>query len=156
MAETKNTIAPANPSTSVPADHSTPVEPMLVPTTTTTTAAPALLPTTTTVPANRTNFVPPAPEQTIATTIPSNPPTHVVPEPDTTTTTRVYANPPLQNYPVPDPAPPPAPVAPVTDTTSPTNSTPTVVADCIVVKWYDSEDVIDLYEVPSLQWKFTN
>ena len=101
-------------------------------------------------------------------TIPSNPTTPVVPEPDTTTTKSVYANPhtqnvpvpdptsPTQNAPVPDPTPPPTPVAPVTDTTSPTTSTPTVVDDCHGVKWYDSEDVIDLDEVPSLQWKFTN
>ena len=32
----------------------------------------------------------------------------------------------------------------------------TVVADCHGVNWYDSKDVIDLYEIPSLQWKFTN
>ena len=31
-----------------------------------------------------------------------------------------------------------------------------MVADYHGVKWYDSEHVTDLYEVPSLQWKFTN
>ena len=36
------------------------------------------------------------------------------------------------------------------------NITPSVVADCHGVKWYDSEDVIDLDEVPSLQWKFSH
>ena len=34
--------------------------------------------------------------------------------------------------------------------------THSVVADCHGVKWYDSEDVIDSYELPSLQWNFTN
>ena len=76
------------------------------------------------------------------------PPTENAPVPD--------LNPPPQNSPVPDMTPPPAPVAPVPDTTSPTTSTPAVVADCHGVKGYNYEDVIYLYEVPSLQWKFTN
>ena len=74
------------------------------------------------------------------------PPTQNSPVPDLTT--------PPQNSPVPDPTPPPAPVAPVPDITSPATSTPAAVADCHGVKWYDYEDVIDLDEAPSLQWKF--
>ena len=31
-----------------------------------------------------------------------------------------------------------------------------MVADCHGAKWYNSKDVIDLDEVPSLQWEFTN
>ena len=31
-----------------------------------------------------------------------------------------------------------------------------MVDDCHGVKWYDYEDVIDLDEAPSLQWKFNN
>ena len=42
------TIVPENPSTSVPADHYTPVYPAHVPKTTTNTVAPSLLPTTNT------------------------------------------------------------------------------------------------------------
>ena len=64
--------------------------------------------------------------------------------------------PPPQNSPVLNTNPPPTLVAPVPDTTSPTTSNPTVVSDCHRVKWYNSKDEIDLYEVPSLQWKFTN
>ena len=48
------------------------------------------------------------------------------------------------------------PIALVPDTPSPTTSIPTVVADFHVVKWYNSEVVIDLDKIPSLQWKFTN
>ena len=59
-ATTTNT-APFNPCTSVPDDHSTPVDPAPVPTTTTTTVAPSLLPTTTTIPADRPNIFAPAP-----------------------------------------------------------------------------------------------
>ena len=44
----------------------------------------------------------------------------------------------------------------VPDTTLPNSITPTVVADYHGVKWYSSRDVIDLDEVPSLQFKFTN
>ena len=51
---------------------------------------------------------------------------------------------------------PPTHVAPVPDTTSPTTITPTLVADCHGVKWYDYEDVIYLDEFPSLQCNFTN
>ena len=65
-------------------------------------------------------------------------------------------NPPPQNAPVTDPTQPPAPVSPVPDTTSPTTSTPMVVSDFHGVKWYNSEDVIYLDELPSLQWNFTN
>ena len=149
LIETRTTIVPANPSISVPADHSTPVDPEPVPTTTTATVAPALLPKTTDIPANRPNIVAPAPDPTITTTVPSNPPTHVVPEPYTTSTTYVYANPHTQNPPVPDPTPPPqnslvpdiipppTPVAPVTDTPSPNTSTSTVVADWLEVKWHN-------------------
>ena len=156
LTATTTTILPENTSTSVPANHYTPVDPVPVPKTTTTTVAPALIPTITTVPANRTNIVAPAPEPTINTTVASNPPNPVVPEPDTTTTTCIYANPHTQNDPVPDPNPPPNPVAPLPDTPSPTTSNPAVVADCHVVKWCNSDYVIDLYGVPSLQWNFTN
>ena len=45
---------------------------------------------------------------------------------------------------------------PVPDTPSSTTSTPTVVADCHGVKWYNYEDVIYLDEFPSLQWKSIN
>ena len=92
LTATTTTIVPANPSTSVPDDHSTHVDPAPVPTTNNTTAAPVLLPTTTNVHSNCPTIVAPAPEPTIATTVPSNPPSPDVPEPDTTTTTRVYAN----------------------------------------------------------------
>ena len=138
---TKTTIVPANPSTSIPADHSTPVDPAPVPTITTTNVTPSLLTTTTTVPDNRPTIFFPAPEPTITTTVPYNPPTPVFPEPDTTTTTSVYANPHTQISPVPDQTPPPqnspvpdlttptTPVDPVTDTIAPTISTPAVVAD---------------------------
>ena len=169
LTSTKTTIVPANPSTSVPADHSTHVEPAHVPTTITATVSPALRPTTTTAPANRPTISPPAPDSTITTTVPSNPSNHVVPKPDTTTTTCVYANTHTQNAPVPYPTPPPThvapipdttpphtPVAPVPDTPSPTTSNPTVVADCHGVKWCNSEYVIDLDGVPSLQCNFTN
>ena len=66
------------------------------------------------------------------------------------------ATPHTQNYPAPDPNPHPTLVAPVPDTPPHTTSTPTVVADCHGVKWYNSKDIIDLDEVPSFQWKFTN
>ena len=59
LTETKTTIFPANPSTSVPTDHHTPVDPAPVPTTTTTDFYPALLPTTTNVPANCPTIVAP-------------------------------------------------------------------------------------------------
>ena len=48
------------------------------------------------------------------------------------------------------------PIALVPDTPSPTTSIPTVVAGCHRIKCYNSKDAIDLDEVPSLQWKFTN
>ena len=104
---TTTTIIPDIPSTSVPDDHTTPVDPAPVSTTTTTTAVPALLPTTTTVHDNSTTISEPAPDPTITTTIPYNTTNHVVPEPDTTTTTCVYANPHTKNAHVPDPNPPP-------------------------------------------------
>ena len=165
---TTTTITPYNPSTIVPVYHSTTVDPEPITTTTTTIVAPALLPTTTTFPDNLPTSVAPAPDQMINTTLPSNPPHHVLPEPDTTITTCIYANPrtqnslvpdtnpPPQNAPVPDMNPPPTPVAPIPDTSSPTTSTPTVVDDFHVVKWYDYEGVIDLDASPSIQWKFTN
>ena len=164
----RTTIVPAKLSTSVPTNHSTHVDPAPVPTTITNTASPALLPTTTTVRANHPTIVSPAPYPTITTDVPSIPPNPVVPEPDTTTTTCVHANSHTQNAPVPDPDLPPqnssvsdlnpplTNVAPVPDTPSPTISTPTVVVDCHGVKWYNYEDVIYLYELPSLRWKFTN
>ena len=148
--------APVNPSTSFPADPSTPVDPAHVPTTTTTTVAPVVLLKTTTVPANCPATVAPAPDPTITNAVPANPPTPVVPEPDKTTTTCVYTNSHTQNSPVHYPIPPPTHVVPVPDTLSPTNIDYTVVSDCNVVKWYDYKDVIDLYEFPSLQWRFTN
>ena len=92
LTATTTIIIPFNPSTSVPADHYTPVDPSPVPTTTTTNIATALLPTTTNVPSNFHNIFAPAPDPTIATTVPSNPPTTFVPEPDTTTTTCIYTN----------------------------------------------------------------
>ena len=70
--------------------------------------------------------------------------------------TFVYANPPTQNPPVPDTTPPTTTVAPVPDTPPHTTITPTLVSNCHGVKWYNYKDVIDLDEVPSLQWKFTN
>ena len=155
LTATTTNIVPANPSMSFPADNSTPVDP-------------ELLPTTTTVPDNFPTIVAPSPEPAITTTVPSNPPTHVVPEPNSTNTTCVYSNPhnqhfpvhdptpPPQKFPVPDMNPPPTHVSLVSDTPSPTTSTPTVVAYCNGVKWYCSENVIELNEVPSLQWKFTN
>ena len=76
---TTTNIVPANPSTSVPDDHSTTVDPEPVPTTTTTTITSAPLPRTTTVPANPPTPVVTEPEPTITTTIPSNPTTPVVP-----------------------------------------------------------------------------
>ena len=157
LTTTTTTIVPANTSTSVPDNNSTTVDSthvdhVPVPKTTTATVAPALLPTTTTVPDNLPNIVAPAPNPTITTTFPSNTPMHVVPEPDTTTPTCVYANPQNQNLPVPDLNPLPTHISPVPDTHSPTISTPTVVSDCHVVKWYYSEDIIDLDEFPSLQW----
>ena len=145
------TIVSDYPSTSVPADTSTPIDPVPVLTTNNTTVAPVLLLTTTTVPANNPTIVAPAPEPTITTTFPSNLPTPVVPEPDTITTTCVYDNPYTQNAPVPDPNPPPTPFGPVHDKPSATTSDPTVVADVHGVKWYNSKDVIYLDEVPSLQ-----
>ena len=102
-------------------------------------------------PANHPTIIAPAPDPTITTSILFNPPTPVVPEPDTTITTCVYANPHNQNYPVPYPTPRPTHVAPISDTPSPTTIIPMVVDDCHGVKWYDSKDVIDLNEVPSLQ-----
>ena len=156
MTATKTTSAPSNPYTSVPVYTSNHVDPAPVPKITTNTVAPALLPETTTVPANRPTNVSHEPDPKIFTTFPTNPPTPVLPVPNTTTTTCVYANPHTQNYPVIDTTPPPTPIAPVPDTPSPTKSTPTVVADFHGVKWYDSKYLIDLDEVPSLQWKFTN
>ena len=168
LTATTTNIAPDNLSTSFPASQYTPVDPSPVPTTTTTTVAPTILPTTTNVPANSPTIFFHAPDPTITTTVPSNTPTPAVPEPDTTTTTCIYANHHTQNSPVPypnptpkhspvpDPTPPPTYVAPVPDTPSHTTSTLTVVVDFHGVKWYDSEDVIDLDEVPSLQWNFTN
>ena len=50
---------PVNPSTSVPADHSTHVDPTPVTTTPCNTVAPALLPSTTTVPSNLPTIVAP-------------------------------------------------------------------------------------------------
>ena len=50
LTEKDITFFPANPSTSVPADHYIPVEPTPVTTTPYNTVAPALIPTTTTVP----------------------------------------------------------------------------------------------------------
>ena len=70
LTATTTTIVPANPSTSVPDDHSNPVEPTPVSTTTYNTVAPALLPTTTTVPVNCPNIVAPAPEPTITNNVP--------------------------------------------------------------------------------------
>ena len=61
-----------------------------------------------------------------------------------------------KNAPIPYLTPPTNPVSHVPDTPPPITSTPTLVSDFHGVKWYDSKDVIDLYEVPSLQWKFTN
>ena len=142
---TATTIIPENPSTTFPVYPSTPVDPVIVSTTTNSTYAPALLSTSTTVPANRTNTVSPAPDPTITTNVPSNPPTHVALEPDTTITTSVYANLHNQYAPVPDLTSPPTHVAPVPDTPSPIISNHTVVDDCRGLKWYDSEDVIDLY-----------
>ena len=88
------------------------------------------------------------------------PPTQNAPVPDLSPPTQNAPvsdlTPPPQNSPVPDPTPPLAPVAPIPDTTSPTNITPVVFSYLRGVKWYHSEDVIDLYEVSPLQWKFTN
>ena len=70
LTSTKTNIVPANPSTSVPADHSTTVDPEPITTTTTTTVSPELLPTITTVPANRPTIVSPAPEPTMSTNVP--------------------------------------------------------------------------------------
>ena len=56
--------------------------------------------------------------------------------------------PPPQNPPIPDPTPPPDHVSPVPHKTSPTTSTPKLVADFHGLTWYNSEDLIDLYEVP--------
>ena len=52
--------------------------------------------------------------------------------------------------------PPNIPVAPVPDTPPHTTITPTLVADFHGVTWQDSSYVIDLDEVTSLQWNFTN
>ena len=156
MSATKTTRVPDFPSTSVPSNPSTPVYPAPVPTTTTTTVAPKMLPTTATVPSNCPNTVAPAPYPKITTNVSVNPLTRVVPEPDTAKTTCIYANTPTKHSPVPDPNPPPNPVAPVNDTPPPTTSTPTVVADCHGVKWYDYKYLIDLDEVTPLQRKFTN
>ena len=138
------TIVPANPSTSVPENHYTLVDPAPVPTTTNTTVAPALLPTTNNVPST-------APDPTITTTIPSNSPTHFVPEPDTTTTTSIYDNHHTQNPPVPDTTSYFTPVSTVPNTPSPTNSTRMAISDCRGFKWYYLEYLIYLDEVPSLQ-----
>ena len=167
LTETKTTIFPANPSTSVPTDHHTPVDPAPVPTTTTTDFYPALLPTTTNVPANCPTIV--APHRNQQLPLPSLPilllllylnliqppphasmPIHLLKMPPVP-----YPTPPPQNFPVPDTTPP-LQHAPVPDMAPPNTSTPMVVADCHGVKWYDYEYVIDLDEVPSLQWKFTN
>ena len=93
---------------------------------------------------------------TVYTNIPSNTPTIVVPEPDTTTTKYIYANPCTKHYSVPDSNPPPSTVTLVLDTPSHTTTTPMVVADCHGLKWYNYEGVVDLDELPSLQWIFTN
>ena len=158
--KTRN-IVPENISTSVPANHSTPnystpVDPAPVTTTTTTSVSPAIIPTITTVPINSLTIFSHAPDPKITTNVPSNPPTPVVPEPDTTTTTCVYSNHHTQNSPAPDPTQTPTPVSTIYYTPSPNTSTPTVVADCHGVKWYDYEDVKYLDELPSLQWIFTN
>ena len=55
-----------------------------------------------------------------------------------------------------NPTTPPVDHVPDTPTPSPTNINPTLVYDFHGVKWYNSKDVIDLYEVPSLQWNFIN
>ena len=55
-----------------------------------------------------------------------------------------------------DTNPPTNPVVPVPDTPPPTTSTTTLISYFHGLKWYDSKYVIDLDEVPSLQWKFTN
>ena len=153
---TKTTIVPFNASNSVPANPYVPFYPAPVTTTTPTNVVPALITKTTNVPANCPTIVAPVPNPTITTTVPYNPPTHVLLEPDTITTKFFYANPHTQNSPVPYPTPPPNHVSPVTYTPSPNNSTPTLIADYYGVKWYNSKDVIYLYEVPSLQLKFTN
>ena len=88
--------------------------------------------------------------------IPENPPSPVDPVLYPTPPITTPANPPTENTPVPDPTSPTTHVVPVPDTLSPTNIDYTVVSDCNVVKWYDYKDVIDLYEFPSLQWRFTN
>ena len=162
-----NNILLANNFTSVPDNHSTPIDPAPVPTTTNNTIAPALLPTTTTATTICPTIIAPTPDPMISTSFLSNNPTTVVPETDTTTTTSVYSNPHTQNAPVTDPNPPPqnppvpdptttpTPVARVPDTPSHTTSITTVVDDCHRGKRYDSEYVIYLYAVPSLQWKFT-
>ena len=98
---------------------------------------------TDTVPTNTTTPVEPVPDPTPPDTVPANPPTPVDPVPDPTPPITIPANPPTENSPVPDTPPP-------------THITPTLVADCHGLKWYDSKDVIDLDEVPSLQWNFTN
>ena len=179
---TTTTIVPVNTSTSVPSGHSTPVEPAPVPTTTTTITVPANCPTifapasepksTTTFTSNTPTPVFPEPDTTTTTHAYANPPPQNSPVTDPTPPTQNSPVPdpipPPQNSPAPDPTPPPQnsplpdpdtpsdPVAPVPDTTLPTTSTPTVVADNHGVKWYNSEDVTDLNEVPSLQWDFTN
>ena len=98
-----NTSVPANHSTRVHVDPSTPVDPAPVPTTTTTTVASAFIPKTNTVPDNRPTIFSPVLDPTITNNVSTNPPNHVVPEPDTTTTTYIYANPPTQNTPATDP-----------------------------------------------------
>ena len=61
-----------------------------------------------------------------------------------------------ENSYVPDPTPPTTSVYLVLDTPPPTTITPTLFADFHGVKWYYSKDVIDLDEIPSIRWKFTN
>ena len=102
------------------------------------------------------------PETDIITTTPvyANPPPQNDPVPDLTPTPQngpvPIMTPPPQNTPLPDPTPSLGPVTLVLDTTSPTTITHTVVAGFHGVKWYDYKDEIDLDELPSLHWKFTN
>ena len=129
-----------------------------------------------TVPTNTTNYFEPVPDQAPSDTVLTNstppvdpvtdmtppdtilayPPTNVEPVPDTNPPITVPTNLPTENIPVTDPTTPTTPVAPVTDTPPPTNITTTLVADFHRVNCYYSKDEIDLDEVPSLQWEFTN
>ena len=96
----------------------------------------------------------PEPDTTTTTCVYSNPCTQNSPVPDLTPPPQnapvpdmtpppqnshvLDLTPPPQNLPIPDPTPPPTTVACVPDTTSPTTITPTVVADCNGLKWYNS------------------